>query len=53
MIVVDTSVFIDLIFENNSARTRSAEEMFSTSEEEGLTILEAFISSDEECSVLN
>ena len=40
MIVVDTSVFIDLIFEYNPARTRSAEEMFSTLEEEGLTILE-------------
>ena len=44
MIVVDTSVFIDLIFEYNPARTRSAEEMFSILEEEGLTILEAFIS---------
>jgi len=40
MIVVDTSVFIDLIFEYNSARTRSAEEMFSILEEKGLTILE-------------
>ena len=40
MIVVDTSVFIDLIFEYNPARTRSAEEMFSILEEKGLTILE-------------
>jgi predicted nucleic acid-binding protein len=40
MIVVDTSVFIDLIFEYNSARTHSAEEMFSILEEKGLTILE-------------
>jgi predicted nucleic acid-binding protein len=40
MIVIDASVFIDLLFEYNSARTRSAEELFFMIEEEGLTILE-------------
>jgi uncharacterized protein len=40
MIVIDASVFIDLLFEYNSARTRSAEELFFMLEEEGLTILE-------------
>jgi predicted nucleic acid-binding protein len=28
MIVVDASIFIDLIFEYNSQRTQSAEELF-------------------------
>jgi predicted nucleic acid-binding protein len=40
MIAIDASVFIDLLFEYNSARTRSAEELFCMLEEEGLTILE-------------
>ncbi len=40
MIVVDASVFIDLLFEYNSARTRCAEELFSILEEKGLPILE-------------
>lgn len=40
MIVVDASVFIDLLFEYNSERTRFAEELFSSLEEQGLTILE-------------
>ncbi|MCX6669570.1 MAG: type II toxin-antitoxin system VapC family toxin [Methanothrix sp.] len=40
MIVVDTSVFIDLLFEYDSVRTHSAEELFSILEEKGLTILE-------------
>jgi|WetSurSiteA1Bulk_404760.scaffolds.fasta_scaffold38599_4 hypothetical protein len=40
MIVIDASVFIDLLFKYNSARTRSAEELFFILEEEGLVILE-------------
>lgn len=40
MIVVDASVFIDLLFEYNSDRTLCAEELFSSLEEKGLTILE-------------
>lgn len=40
MIVVDASVFIDLLFEYNSERTHSAEELFSILEEKGLTVLE-------------
>lgn len=40
MIVVDASVFIDLLFEYNSERTHSAEELFSILEEKALTILE-------------
>ena len=40
MRVVDASVFIDLLFEYNSERTRFAEELFSSLEEKGLTILE-------------
>lgn len=40
MIVVDTSVFIDLLFEYNSSRTQSAEELFSILEENDLTVLE-------------
>lgn len=40
MIVVDTSVFIDLLFEYSSERTRSAEELFTISEENGLSIVE-------------
>ena len=40
MIVVDASVFIDLIFEYNSERTHYAEELFTLLEEKGLTILE-------------
>lgn len=39
MIVVDASVFIDLIFEYNFERTHSAEELFSILEEKGLQIL--------------
>ena len=40
MIVVDTSVFIDLLFEYDSERTHSSEELFSTQEENALTITE-------------
>jgi predicted nucleic acid-binding protein len=40
MIVLDTSIFIDLLFEYNSERTRSAEELLSILEENGLTIVE-------------
>jgi hypothetical protein len=40
MIVVDASVFIDLVFEYNSERTHYAEVLFSLLEEMGLTILE-------------
>jgi hypothetical protein len=40
MIVLDTSIFIDLLFEYNSERTRSAEDLLSTLEENGLTIVE-------------
>ena len=40
MIVVDASVFIDLLFEYNYERTHSAEELFSILEEKGLSILE-------------
>jgi predicted nucleic acid-binding protein len=40
MIVVDTSVFIDLLFEYDSTRTHSAEALFSILEEKGLSILE-------------
>jgi uncharacterized protein len=40
MIVEDTSVFIDLLFEYSSERTRSAEELFTISEENGLSIVE-------------
>lgn len=40
MIVVDASVFIDLLFEYNSDRTQCAEELFSSLEEMELTILE-------------
>lgn len=40
MIVVDASVFIDLIFEYDSKRTHSAEELFSILEENGLKIVE-------------
>ena len=40
MIVVDASIFIDLIFEYNSERTHSAEELFSILEENGLQIVE-------------
>jgi predicted nucleic acid-binding protein len=40
MIVVDTSVFIDLLFEYDSVRTHSAEELFSILEEKGVPILE-------------
>ena len=40
MIVIDASVFIDLIFEHDPNRTQSAEELFSTLEEKGLTIIE-------------
>jgi predicted nucleic acid-binding protein len=40
MIVVDTSVFIDLLFEYNPSRTQSAEELFSFLEENDLTVLE-------------
>jgi len=40
MIVVDASVFIDLLFEYNSARTHCAEELFSILEEKGFPIME-------------
>lgn len=40
MIVVDASVFIDLLFEYNSERTHFAEELFTILEEKELTILE-------------
>jgi predicted nucleic acid-binding protein len=40
MIVVDASVFIDLLFEYDYERTHSAEELFSILEEKGLSILE-------------
>jgi len=40
MIVIDTSVFIDLLFEYNTERTRSAEELFSILEEHILAIAE-------------
>lgn len=40
MIVIDTSVFIDLLFEYDSQRTRSSEELFSILEENALTIAE-------------
>jgi predicted nucleic acid-binding protein len=40
MIVVNASVFIDLLFEYDSVRTHSAEELFSILEEKGVPILE-------------
>ena len=40
MIVVDASVFIDLLFEYNSDRTQCAEELFPSLEQKGLTVLE-------------
>jgi len=40
MIVLDTSIFIDLLFEYKSERTRSAEDLLLTLEENGLTIVE-------------
>ena len=40
MIVVDTSVFIDLLFEYDSERTHSSEELFSILEENALPIME-------------
>jgi len=40
MIVVDTSVFIDLLFEYDSKRTGSSEELVSILEENALTIVE-------------
>ncbi|MCX6677621.1 MAG: type II toxin-antitoxin system VapC family toxin [Methanothrix sp.] len=40
MIVLDTSIFIDLLFEYNSERTRSAEDLLSILEENDLTIVE-------------
>ena len=40
MIVVDTSVFIDLLFEYDSERTHSSERLFSLLEENALTIME-------------
>ncbi|HPS90571.1 MAG TPA: type II toxin-antitoxin system VapC family toxin [Methanothrix sp.] len=40
MIVIDASVFIDLLFEYDSERTRCAEEVLSIIEENGLTIIE-------------
>ncbi len=38
MIVIDISVFIDLLFEYDIERTRSAEELFLFMEENALTI---------------
>ncbi len=43
MIVIDASVFIDLLFEYNSERTRCAEETLSIIEESYLTIIEPYI----------
>lgn len=40
MIVVDTSVFIDLIFEYNLERTQKAESLFRLLEEKSLSIVE-------------
>jgi uncharacterized protein len=40
MIVVDASIFIDLIFEYSTERTRSAEELFSILEKDGMIIVE-------------
>jgi len=40
MIVIDASVFIDLLFEYDSERTCCAEEVLSTIEENDLTIIE-------------
>lgn len=40
MIAIDASIFIDLLFEYDSERTRSAEEMLSIIEENDLTIIE-------------
>jgi predicted nucleic acid-binding protein len=40
MIVLDTSIFIDLLFEYKSERTRSAEDLLLTIEENGLAIVE-------------
>jgi predicted nucleic acid-binding protein len=40
MIVIDASVFIDLLFEYDSERTRCAEEVLSIIEENDLTIIE-------------
>jgi predicted nucleic acid-binding protein len=40
MIVIDTTIFIDLLFEYNSERTRSAEKLLTILEENGLTIVE-------------
>lgn len=40
MIVLDTTIFIDLLFEYNSERTRIAEELLSILEENGLSIME-------------
>ena len=40
MIVLDTSIFIDLLFEYKSERTRSAEELLLILEENGLAIVE-------------
>ena len=40
MIVLDTSIFIDLLFEYKSERTRSAEELLSILEENDMTIVE-------------
>ena len=39
MIVVDASVFIDLLFEYNSERIHHSEELFTLLEGKGLTIL--------------
>jgi predicted nucleic acid-binding protein len=40
MIVIDASIFIDLLFEYDSERTRCAEEVLSIIEENTLTIIE-------------
>lgn len=40
MIVLDTSIFIDLLFEYDTLRTQSAEELLSVIEECGLSIVE-------------
>lgn len=40
MIVVDASVFIDLLIEYNSDRTPCAEELIFSLEQKGITVLE-------------
>ena len=44
MIVVDASIFIDLIFEYNSQWMQSAEELFLILEKDGIPIVEPIYS---------